>query len=60
MVTALTILMAGKDSRKYYYDLDNEQMAQKSIFDFQSHLTQGAMSFIQNLNENKQYSKNKI
>ena len=54
------ILMAGKDSRKYYYDLDNEQMTQKSIFDFQSHLTQGAMSFIQNLNENKQYSKNKI
>ncbi len=54
------ILMVGKDSRKYYYDLDNEQMTQKSIFDFQSHLTQGAMSFIQNLNENKQYSKNKI
>ena len=47
------ILMVDKDSRKYYYDLDNEQMTQKSISDFQSHLTQGAMSFIQNLNENK-------
>lgn len=48
------MLMVGKDSQKYYYDLDNEQMTQNSIFDFQSHLTQGAMSFIQNLNENKQ------
>ena len=45
------ILMVDKNSRKYYYDLDNEQMTQKSISDFQSHLTQGAMSFIQNLNE---------
>ena len=43
--------MVDKDSRKYYYDLDNEQMTQKSISDFQSHLTQGAMSFLQNLNE---------
>ena len=51
------ILMVDKDSRKYYYDLDNEQMTQKSISDFQSHLTQDAMSFIQNLNENKQYNK---
>ena len=45
------ILKVDKDSRKYYYDLDNKQMTQKSISDFQSHLTQGAMSFIQNLNE---------
>ena len=45
------ILMVDKNSRKYYYDLDNEQMTQKSISDFQSHLTQGAMSFLQNLNE---------
>ena len=53
------ILMVGKDGSKYYYDLDNEQMTQGSISDFQSHLTQGAMSFIQNLNENKQYNKNR-
>lgn len=52
------ILMVGKDGRKYYYDLDNEQMTESSISDFQFHLTQGALSFIQNLNENKQYNGN--
>ena len=44
------ILMVGQDGEKYYYDLDNEQMTKSSISDFQIHLTQGALSFIQNLN----------
>ena len=54
------ILMIGKDSTKYYYDLDNEKMTQDNIAEFQSHLTQDAMAFIQNLNENKGYKTNRI
>ena len=54
------ILMIGKDSTKYYYDLDNEKMTQDSIAEFQSHLTQDARAFIQNLNENKGYKTNRI
>ena len=53
------ILMIGNDGTKYYYDLENEKMTQDSIAEFQSHLTQDAMSFIQNLNENKEYKTNK-
>lgn len=46
------ILMVGKDGIKYYYDLDNEQMTSNSVSEFQSHLTQEAISFIKTLNEN--------
>jgi hypothetical protein len=53
------ILMISKDSAKYYYDLENEKMTQDSIAEFQSYLTQDAISFIQNLNENKEYKTNK-
>ena len=52
------ILMVGKDGRKYYYDLDNEQMTQDSVLDYQSHLTPQSISFIQSLTENKQHNTN--
>lgn len=48
------VLMVGKDGRKYYYDLDNSEMNQNSISEFQSHLTPNAINFIQNLNNNLQ------
>lgn len=52
------ILMIGKDGSKYYYDLDNEKMTLNSISEFQTHLTQDAIAYIQNINENKEYKIN--
>lgn len=46
------VLMIDKKGNKYYWDLDNEQMTPNSVSEFQSTLTQGAISFIQNLTEN--------
>lgn len=49
------ILMVSKDGRKFYYDLDNEEMTPNSISAYLAHLTKGALSFIQDLNKNEQY-----
>ena len=50
------ILMVDRNGNKYYWDLDNEQMDSISIDRFHSYLTQGAITFIQNLTETKQYN----
>ena len=53
------VMMIGKNGEKFFYNLDNSQMTPNSISDFQSHLTDEAISFIQNLNENKEYKTNR-
>lgn len=47
------IMMVGSNGKKYFYDLDNSEMTNDSISDFQSHLTHNAILFINNnLKEN--------
>ena len=50
------ILMVRNDGAKYYYDLDNSQMTQDSILNYQSHLTPQSITFIQSLSEDKQHN----
>ncbi|MBR5323773.1 MAG: hypothetical protein IKV14_03005 [Muribaculaceae bacterium] len=53
------VMMIGENGEKFFYDLDNSQMTPNSISDFQSHLTDEAISFIQKLNENNEYKTNR-
>ena len=54
------ILMVGKRGEQCYYDLDNSQLTDRSVNEFQSHLTQKALSFIQSISTNNNMKKNVV
>ena len=51
------MLMIGSNGVRDYWDLDNLKMTPDSIKEFETHLTPGALAFIQQIQENKHHNK---
>lgn len=53
------LLMVDDNGKRYYYDIDNNVMNERDIAEFETYLTPEAHSFVENLQEQTIYKRNK-